>query len=352
MSNINTDKLQDGQIIKNYREFCKLIGENTTTSSKQRKRQFEDWSRYFEFEKIAHTNKYEIIEVYDTPIPKLEEPGTRSVYVKYIETLLLQYLKDKPGYTLTLSRTEAFRLLGMVNSNYGNTIKEKELVNAIADNPNDGYLYLNNIKNTAYTRFSQIFASALKSLEGRSIIMHEKEMRIIYPDGKNVKAADIQKKQILDVSYRVLNEMGYRYVQQVFMAGKRNEYFKRVGDDLYNHYGYERYYNAIKIIYVHANVIDSLEQNIIELAKVNLNQLTTQAVSNSMQAKLVSHNDKIKQEQENTEIGRIDKRLTREYIKNRHYFPENYEEINKYLGDQLLTYIFDGSLLEKIKTEK
>ena len=149
MSNINTDKLQDGQIIKNYREFCKLIGEKTTTSSKQKKRQLEDWSRYFEFEKIAHTNKYEIIEVYDTPIPKLEEPGTRSVYVKYIETLLLQYLKDKPGYTLTLSRTEAFRLLGMVNSNYGNTIKEKELVNAIADNPNDGYLYLNNIKNTA-----------------------------------------------------------------------------------------------------------------------------------------------------------------------------------------------------------
>lgn len=338
---MNTSKLKKGMIISNYREFCKLIEEKPVTNSKAKEKQFVDWAHYFDFGNINGTNKFEIFKVYKKPIEQLKEAGNRSVYVTYIETILLQHLKGLQGYSTVLSKIEAFRLLGMINSNYGNSSEERKLVESVSSNLDDGYLYLNHIKSTAYTRFNSILTSALESLVDRKIITCDKQYRIVTKDGRDLAANEVEVSQILRVEYQVLLDMGYKKIQQVFLSGKRNEFYNDVGTILYQKYGYDRYYTALNIIYAHENVIESLEQNKLELTKIDLNQLTTNAVTKTMNTKKKNHENKIKKEQDNIKVGLLKKESTKEHMTNSKFYPSNYEEINKVLAQGLLSYILE-----------
>ena len=170
-------------------------------------------------------------------------------------------------------------------------------------------------------------------------------MRVVDSRGNN-KASDKEISNILDVEHQILNELGFKYIQQVFLSGKREEYYNKVSNILQQKYGYIKHYNAIKINYTKPGVISSLEKNIIELNKINLNSLTTQAVKTSMITKRNNHIKKIIKEQEGAHIGAISEGLTREHIKNERFFPENYEEINDIIANRLLAYIFNKSLVE------
>ena len=62
------------------------------------------------------------------PISKQDKRrlGNNSVYVKYIELILLQYLSKQEGYTKTFTKRNWWELLGMVNRKY-NKISKKYL---------------------------------------------------------------------------------------------------------------------------------------------------------------------------------------------------------------------------------
>ena len=93
---IDASKLVIGMIIKNYKELCTILNEETKTG-KAKQLQLKNWKRYFDWEKDGQ--KFIIVDIYDTPLPKedLRRKGNNSIYKNYIELILLQYLSQQKG---------------------------------------------------------------------------------------------------------------------------------------------------------------------------------------------------------------------------------------------------------------
>ena len=121
---INTSNLKIGQVVKNYKELCALLGEEFKQGGDSRKAQLKEFARYFEWEKSGQ--KFLITDIYDTPLPK-EDGRNKGKYVKCIEIILLNYLSKQKGYTYTLSKKKWWELLGMVNRKYDNVSQEELL---------------------------------------------------------------------------------------------------------------------------------------------------------------------------------------------------------------------------------
>lgn len=68
---IDTSKIQVGQVIKNYKELCKLLGQRVTTGGSTRNAQLKEFARYFKWEREGQ--KYIIIHIYNEPLPKLDK---------------------------------------------------------------------------------------------------------------------------------------------------------------------------------------------------------------------------------------------------------------------------------------
>lgn len=67
----NLENLHKGQVVKNYIELCKLLGEDVKCCAGQSKIcQLKDFKRYFEWEKDGQ--KFIISDIYDKPLPKID----------------------------------------------------------------------------------------------------------------------------------------------------------------------------------------------------------------------------------------------------------------------------------------
>ena len=123
-------RLSEGMVIKNYPELCKILGQvSYKTGSNSQKAQLKEFARYFKWEK--HGQKYIVIEIFDEPLPKQDKRknGNNTIYVTYIEAILLKYLSCKKDFTCYLTKNQLFYLLGMINGYYKRiTLDELELI--------------------------------------------------------------------------------------------------------------------------------------------------------------------------------------------------------------------------------
>lgn len=65
---IDTNNIVVGQIVKNYKELCVLLGQEISKGGSSRKAQLKEFARYFEWERDGQ--KYIITDIYDTPLSK------------------------------------------------------------------------------------------------------------------------------------------------------------------------------------------------------------------------------------------------------------------------------------------
>lgn len=95
------NKLEQGQVFKNYIELCEFLGEKQKTG-KSRQLQLKDWERYF----VSHKDGQKIIidSVYSVPLEKEDKRKITTpqnarkhqvTYYKYIDLALLQSIVDK-----------------------------------------------------------------------------------------------------------------------------------------------------------------------------------------------------------------------------------------------------------------
>lgn len=64
---VDTNNIEIGQVVKNYKELCALLGEEECAGN-SRKAQLKEFARYFEWEKSGQ--KFLITDIYNTPLPK------------------------------------------------------------------------------------------------------------------------------------------------------------------------------------------------------------------------------------------------------------------------------------------
>lgn len=65
---IDTNNIEVGQIVKNYKELCVLLGQKISQGGSSRKAQLKEFARYFKWERDGQ--KYIITDIYDTPLSK------------------------------------------------------------------------------------------------------------------------------------------------------------------------------------------------------------------------------------------------------------------------------------------
>ena len=78
------------------------------------------FARFIKLEKVGR-GKYLLNEIYESPIEvkNLRTAGNSSIYLKYIELLVLKYLSKNYGSNeVIFSRRKLWLLLGMINNNY------------------------------------------------------------------------------------------------------------------------------------------------------------------------------------------------------------------------------------------
>lgn len=328
---IDTSALEIGMVIKNYKELCRLLNQEVK-SGKAKRLQLEEFKRYFDFEKSGQ--KFIITDIYDTPltIEDRRKLGNNSIYVKYIEMILLQYLAKQEGYTRTFTKRNWWGLLGMVNKKY-NRIAPKQLEKIdYTITPFE----INNFYQRCNKKLEQILFSALNNLKNRKLILWELQtvIVVINENGKEVYflADDEEKKRILQVERYILkNVMGYEKIFQIFSKNKQIEYYQKVNEKLYELYGWHHYFKQIKLIYTPEDVIEAIQQSEIELQKEILNEKIITALNDNAKEKYDTENKKWEETCKNLIWGDY-----RDSVIYRKWLPDTYIEAQRILTDELI----------------
>ena len=330
---INTDRLEIGMVIKNYKELCALLNQAPTTG-KAKQLQLEEFSRYFEWEKSGQ--KFIITDIYDTPLEKEDKrkKGNNSIYVQYIELILLQYLSKQKNGTRTFKKRDWWQLLGMVNSKY-NKVSQKNLEKI------DYTITPFEIKHfyqRCNKKLEQVLFSALNNLTNRKLISYELQTIIVDNDNNYFCADDNDKRRILEAERYILhNVMGYEKMIQVFCRFKQDEYFRMVNERLSELYDWNYYYKQIKIIYIQKNVLEAIPQTEVNLQKEILNQKIVDVLNADAEKKFETEKAKWDAHRNNLVWGEY-KELNDYYTRkgNAWDIPDTYISAQRLLVDELV----------------
>ena len=329
---INTSRLQVGQVVKNYKELCSLFGEEECAGN-SRKAQLKEFARYFEWEKSGQ--KFLITDIYDTPLPK-EDGRNKGKYVKCIEIILLNYLSKQKGYTYTLSKKKWWELLGMVNRKYDN-VSQEELLEI---NPVITKFEIRHYYQRCNKKLEEILFSALRSLSSRKLIDWEIETVIVTRNQEKThyRVANVfEKKMILRAERYVLHKiMHLEKMFNVFAKQKQDEFYRLVNENLKDSLDedWQYYFKQVKIIYNHDQVIEAIPDIEAELRKLELNDKVVSALNEHAEEKY--RKERKKYEDDTAKL--FEKLVNGEDISEEKIFkiPDTYVMAQKLLTDELI----------------
>lgn len=90
LQTIDCSRIETGMVIKNYNAMCDVLNEKPSTG-KSKQLQLSRWKCFFDFDKDGQ--KFIIGEIFKTPLPSVDARKLKdTIYVKYIELLLMEYL--------------------------------------------------------------------------------------------------------------------------------------------------------------------------------------------------------------------------------------------------------------------
>jgi hypothetical protein len=265
--------LKLGQVIKNYKELCKILNEPEKTGN-AKKAQVIDWERYFSYTKEG--TKFIINKIYDKPKEKKNSHSNNNIeYIKIIELLILDELaQSKNKGKMFLSKNQTLKELNMINCNYSvcnrRTLKVNKYTNIQPDTINEFY-------ESANSTLTRNIEKALNNLRKQALIIWSTEIKIhkintnksqvndvekivtydeydeeytkykIIPNEEEREATEEEKKYILRVERETLLELGYDNKQEVVGNGDWDNFRERVNDRLLKERNIAYYYDCYKI---------------------------------------------------------------------------------------------------------
>jgi hypothetical protein len=296
LEEIIKERVSVGMVIKNYKQLCQLLDLPILSGGNAKQAQIKNLKCYMDFEKSGQ--KFIITDIFDTPLTINDQRklGNNSIYVKYIEVILLQYLSKQNGFTSTLNKVDWWRLLGFINEKYKNT-PDKELETLDSSiTPFEIKMFYQRCN----TKLERILFSALNNLKNRKLIIYELQTVITYKningEIKSFVADDDEKKKILEIERYVLKkELKLENMFQVYWSNKQATYYKRVQELLEYYYKWSGYYKQIKIIYVKKDVIEELSDIELRFQQTQLNGKIVDALNtnsiNSYNKKMIEFNN-------------------------------------------------------------
>lgn len=269
LNDVDTSLLEIGMVVKNYKEMCKLLGEEQKNGC-SKKSQMKNWERFFEITKVKGSQKLMVSDIYDEPLEKVDgrSVGNNSIYVKSIEVVLLYYLSQQKGYTATFTKGKMWKMLGMVNQYY-KTLPNSELKKidyVITD------YEINHFYQRCDSKLTNILFSAMNNLRRRFVIEFEEQVVCVDANNRYILADDAMRKNILSLKYQVAKEMGFENEQQIYLKMKAAEFYKAVNYYLNKLYGYKYTFKQYKIIFNQNIVMEEIPRIEQEFQRALLNE--------------------------------------------------------------------------------
>lgn len=271
---LNTNNIQEGMIIKNYKELCSLLNIKVTTG-KSKQIQLREISRYMDY--LRDDNKYIILEIYNTPIPST----VNSKYTKFIQNILLSYL-SKQDTVVYINKNELIKILGLVNDKYIEYKKDKSKLLKI---PNMDEYNIAEFYKRCDAKILSILESSLKSLKNRLLLDYSDAYKIYYLDSSGkykYRIADVEEHSyILHVKKRVLNSLDLQSEYLVYLDPKlKNEYYRRINLTVEREMCWEGVFQCYQIIYDKYFVLEALNEERLMLNSEVKRAIDTQADRN------------------------------------------------------------------------
>lgn len=267
-------QIKPGELIT-YKEVCERLNLPYYTGGDQKKAQLKELKRYIEFESV--NRKWLILDIYTSPLDKeVRAVPKNSIYVKYVECVLLSHLSKQPGNEAYITKNNLWLLLGMINNNY-NFYKDKYDV-LKESNELMTFFEVNNFYQRSNSYLSKIVDSSLNSLKRRYLIeWHRPYMISINSENGNYEyheASVNETEKILELKRNTLLEFGFVSEGQLLFSErkKKQEYYDTLEQKFKEIYGWDKVYQAYHIIYNRKNVIDALSHDQIELQKLAINE--------------------------------------------------------------------------------
>jgi hypothetical protein len=296
MNNIK-EILKVNMVIKNYKELCKLLNLEVV-SGNSKKAQLNNLERYFKNKKDG--NKYIITEIYNKPLEKLHDKskGNNSIYITYIESLLLKLLSNQKKQTLVCTKNYLLVALGIVDVKY----IDKNCQNKIAKIKEFKDYEMNEFNNRAYQTLDRILFSSLKNLKRRCLITFEEELHytkinentgVSYED--NVTEDEFRK--YTSLKRATLDEMEIDNLRDVYFYHKTKDFYDILRDKLYDEFQWDSSFMCYRIVFTKDDVVRYIPKVEEELKqKLELNDKIVVALNNNAQTRYDNMVAKFKKE--------------------------------------------------------
>lgn len=330
---MNLNNIKEGQEFKNYKELCAAL-EEPLCSGTQKKAQLKEFDRFF----LSNQNKHKlkIEKIYDFPLEKLDK-RTEGIYVKHIETILLQTFLKRDTNTIFLSYNQCYRLFGFMNTDFNSPISENHF---LENNKDISYGQLQLFKNRSYSKFHDILNSAIKSLERRKLIEAKKSRLIkIAGEYEPIIATNDQVEDILRIEKNVLNKLGFNSIDGIFASGNQNKYYKLVNEALYDAYGWESTFRAMEIVYIRDFVPEALGENIIYIEQNLCNSRIVESLNKQSETQYTNYHEKVKKETKLLGGHTLPLEHSPTFQRDSVNYPDNFVEIQKKLTERFIKYL-------------
>ena len=165
--------------------------------------------RFCKYERQGH--KFVITEVYDSPYEKEDKRvnGNNSIYVTYIESLLLNYFIRNDGNKFNFTKRQLWEMLGMVNENYAKYFDKKQLEADLYEyEPRVRPWHIDRFYSRSRKKLNDIVKSALQSLKRRKLIDYRDDVIVACKGQKQFEVTrPWQLEKILEIERETLDEL-------------------------------------------------------------------------------------------------------------------------------------------------
>ena len=262
-----------------YKRLCEIL-EEKTKGGDSKKKQLEDWFRYFVYEKDG--TKIKVLSIRDKELPDIDKTLGRSKYYDDLETIILYALKEEGG-SLKVSISKALSFTNLVNQNYfalnGNERAVSKFYNVDLD-----FLYA--FKNLSSTKLRGIFKRTLNTMKNKALILYneitmvcEEQVEVNIDDGKEVceskkvfrPSTREDDRLIVKIENKALKDLGFTDKKSCYVKGKWREYMELISEGLSQESNILFYYTSYVINSNEEVVLRTISERENENAKASLN---------------------------------------------------------------------------------
>src|SRR5690606_24969987 len=202
--------ISEGQVFKNYKEFCKELNIEPKRGGNSRVTQINEIRRYCDYENEGH--KIIIREIYDEPIEKMETRGRKSIYTEVFTLAIAECLRRRDSSFFYITKNRLLTEIKAINTNYAFGMQYIEAVANLADT--DKWTVREFYGNSGST-FNYIVSTCLDKLKADTYLRYNTVTMVGLKSGGHREATIEDNTIIMETEHAVLEEMELQEVPSI-----------------------------------------------------------------------------------------------------------------------------------------